>query len=158
MEFSEAQQKELLETAKHAPQGYVRAKALVVWNVACGRSQTEVARFAAVSRVSVNRWVRSYASQGIEGLVVKEGRGRKEKGKREEIESYVRQSPRRFGVEQSRWTLRSLAEKVPSLKGFTESGVYRVLARMGFHYKRGQPHLHSPDPLYEEKRGLWCRP
>jgi hypothetical protein len=44
------------------------------------------------------------------------------------------------------------------LKGFTDAGVYYALVRAGFRYKRGQPHLHSPDPEYEEKRGGWLRP
>lgn len=158
MEFSEEQRKELLHVAKHAQQSYVRTKALVIWNVACGRSHTEVAKFAAVSRVSINQWLKCYLLQGIKGLVVKKGRGRKEKVKQEEVESYLRQSPRQFGLDQTRWTLRALAEKVPSLKGFTDSGVYRVLVRIGYRYKRGQPYIHSPDPLYDEKRGLWSRP
>jgi len=157
MEFTEEQRKELIYTAKHAPQSYVRMKALVLWNIACGRTQVEVARFMAISRVSVNHWIRCYLSQGINGLVVKKGRGPKEKVNREEIESYLRQSPRRFGLQQTRWTLRSLGEQVPSLKGFTDSGVYRALVRLGYRYKRGQPNVHSPDPLYDEKKGLWTR-
>lgn len=158
MEINEEQRKELLHAAKHAPQGYVRMKALVMWNVASGRSQSEVARLMVVSRVSINQWIKCYLTQGIQGLLVKRGRGRKEKANPEEIESYLRQSPRKFGLRQTRWTLRALAEKVPSLSSFTESGVYRVLVRMGYRYKRGQPHVHSPDPLYSEKKGLWSRP
>jgi len=75
----------------------------------------------------------------------------------EELERYVRQSPRAYGLPQTRWTLRALAQTVPSLKGFTDAGVYYALVRAGFRYKRGQPHLHSPDPEYEEKRGGWFR-
>lgn len=156
--FTAEQRKELLDLAKHAPQGYVRMKALVVWNVASGRSQSEVARFMPVSRASVNSWVKCYLSQGTAGFLIKKGRGRKGKANREEIENCLRQSPRQFGLQQTRWTLRALAESVPSLKGFTDSGVYRVLVRMGYRYKRGQPHVHSPDPLYSEKRGPWERP
>lgn len=158
MNWSEEQRKELLYIAKHAPQGYVRMKALAVWNVASGHAKAEVARLIGVSRVSVTVWVKSYWQKGGEAFLVKKGRGRKEKAKREEVENYLRQSPGQFGFEQSRWTLRTLARSVPSLKNFTESGVYRLLVRMGYRYKRGQPHLHSPDPQYSEKRGLWNRP
>lgn len=158
LHFNEAQKQELLYLAKHAPHGYVRTKALAVWNVASGYSQGDVAKFMAVSRVSVNKWTQCYISQGGDGFLVKKGRGRKERAKREEVEDYLRQSPRQFGLQQTRWTLRSLAEKVPSLKRFTDSGVYRVLVRMGYRYKRGQPSVHSPDPLYSEKRGLWNKP
>lgn len=158
MNWSEEQRRELIQLAKHAPQSYVRIKALAVWNVAEGRSQSEVAKFLAVSRVSVGEWVKRYLSPGKAGFVVNEGRGRKAKARYEEIENYLRQSPRQFGLQQTRWTLQALAQKVPSLRGFTDSGIYRVLVRMGYRYKRGQPYIHSPDPLYSEKRGLWSRP
>lgn len=158
MQFSEEQKKELLFLAKHAAKGYIRVKALAIWNVASGRSQEEVAKFVGVSRVSVNQWVKGYLSQGIGAFPVKEGRGVKAKADPAEIESYLRQSPRQFGLSRTRWTLRALAEKIPCLKGFTESGVYRALVRIGYRYKRGQPNVHSPDPLYSEKRGPWSRP
>jgi hypothetical protein len=35
------------------------------------------------------------------------------------------------------------------------AGVKKALERCGFAYKRGQPHLHSPDPEYEAKKGQW---
>lgn len=154
MEFSDEQRCELLQAAKHASQGYLRVKALVLWNVANGRSQSEAARFANVTRMSINQWIKRYMAEGIDGLLVKEGRGRKEIVDREELANYLRQSPRAFGLEQNRWTLRTLAQTVPGLKGLAESSVHRALQRMGFGYKRGQPYVHSPDPLYEEKRGL----
>ena len=158
MTWSEEQRNELLRHAKHAPSGYVRVKALAVWNVASGRSMVEVAKFMAVSRASVGEWVKRYLSQGIEGFIVKEGRGRRPRAQRGEIDNYLRQSPRQFGLRQTRWTLRALAQTAPSLKGFTDSGVYRVLVRSGYRYKRGQPNVHSPDPLYAEKRGSGAGP
>lgn len=155
MKFSEEQLKELVDLAKHAPQAYVRMKALAVWNVACGRSQSEVSKFMQVSRVSISEWLNAYHAQGIRGFLVKRGRGRKEKAIREEIEAYLKQRPERFGLKQARWTLRALAEKVPSLEGFTESGVYKALVRMGYRYKRGKLHVHRAEAAYAEERGLW---
>jgi hypothetical protein len=64
----------------------------------------------------------------------------------------VLQAPDNFGIKQTRWTLRALAQAVPSLRGFSPSGVKRALARAGFSYKRGQPVQHSPDPDYAEKK------
>lgn len=41
----------------------------------------------------------------------------------------------------------------------TESGVWRLLSRLGISYKRGREYLHSPDPDYSEKlrllREIW---
>ena len=158
MIWSEEQRKELFHQAKHAPLAYVRIKALAVWNVASGKSKAEVARLVGASRTSVGEWVKRYRWEGVEGFIVRKGRGRPARARGEDIEHYLRQCPRQFGVDQTRWTLHDLAQRVPSLKGFTESGVYRALVRHGYRYKRGQPYLHSPDPLYTEKKGLWSRP
>lgn len=158
MEWTSKQMEELEKLARRSPKAYVRVKALAVLNVARGRHRQEVAAMFGVHRVSVGLWVRRYRELGASGLEVAPGRGRRPQVDRQEVEDYVRQSPRRFGLDQTRWTLRALALTVPSLRGFTEAGVYQALRRLGFRYKRGQPHLHSPDPEYLEKRGSWSRP
>ena len=57
----------------------------------------------------------------------------------------------KFGIDRSRWTLRLLAEAVPSLRGFSHAGVLYALRRCGISYKRGQAWMLSPDPEYEKK-------
>lgn len=158
MEWTDEQIKELRVLARRSPAPYVRVKALAVLNVARGRCRQEVADIVCAHRVSVGTWVRRYRAEGAASFAVAEGRGKPPKVDGEELESYLRQSPRLFGLSQTRWTLRALARTVPSLKGLTDSGVYRALVRLGLGYKRGQPHVHSPDPQYEEKRGGCNRP
>lgn len=158
MEWSDEQKKELEMVARSSPVPYIRVKALAVLNVVRGRTRQEVAGIVCAHRESVGIWVRRYRKEGVAGLAVAQGRGRLAQVDGEELETYLRQSPRNFGLSQNRWTLRALARTVPSLKGLTDSGVYRALVRLGFRYKRGQPHLHSPDPTYVEKRGAWSRP
>lgn len=158
MEWTDEQIKELQVLARRSPVPHVRVKALAVLNVARGHSRREVAEIVCAHRESVANWVRRYRADGAPGFAVAEGRGRPAQVDAEELENYLRQSPRRFGLAQNRWTLCALARTVPSLKGLTDSGVYRALVRLGFRYKRGQPHLHSPDPAYAEKRGAWSRP
>ena len=155
MKINEQQRKELEDVARCGQPAYIRRKALVVLNLGEGRSITEVARIFRVSRQSVYEWRRRYREEGIDGLRVRPGRGRKPTADLEELERYVRQSPREFGVARTRWTLATLAEVVPSVKGFSTYGVQKALARAGIGYKRGQPRLHSPDPDYEVKKGLW---
>lgn len=65
----------------------------------------------------------------------------------------MRQSPRNFGLSQTRWTLAALTGVVPSLKGLTLAAVHYALGRAGYAYKRGQPSRYSPDPDYAEKGG-----
>lgn len=158
MEITREQRQELDRAARHGQPGYVRSKALVLLNLADGRAVREVARIFRVSRPSVYHWRERFLRQGTDGLRVAPGRGRKARAKPEEIEQHLRQSPRRFGLDRTRWTLAGLARVVPSLKGFTPYGVQKALARAGFRYKRGQPSLHSPDPDYGVKKGLWRKP
>ena len=157
MELSETQQKELIYACKHSPLGYVRVRAVALLNLAQGWSQEQVAKIFQVSRQSVSRWKQVFQTEGIAGLKVHPGRGRKSKVNQEEVENYIRQSPHGFGLNRTRWTLQALADAVPSLKGFSAYGVQKVLRRMGYAYKRGQPHLHSPDPLYVKKNEIWIK-
>jgi transposase len=131
------------------------ATAVAILHVARGHSHEEAAAVVCAHRESVGRWVQRYRSEGASGLETRPGRGRPPSVDAKELETYVRQSPRQFGLTQTRWTLEALAAAVPSLRGFTPSGVYRALVRLGFRWKRGQPAVHSPDPEYGEKRGGW---
>jgi transposase len=126
--------------------------------LASGRSVVEVADIFYVSRTSLYAWQQRYRQQGLEGLRVQAGRGRRGKADLAELERYLRRSPRDFGLSQTRWSLKALAQVVPSLRGFSAFGVQKALWRAGYRYKRGQPWLHSPDPQYEEKRGRWSKP
>lgn len=157
LQMSVHEHEELRTLMRRAEKPYVRMKATALWNLARGKSRQEVAGFLGVSLVSVAAWVTRYRQEGVAGLAVRPGRGRKARASASEVEAYLRQSPRAFGLSQTRWTLRALAQAVPSLRGFTAAGVWKVLERAGFRYKRGQPSLHSPDPAYAEKRGRWSR-
>jgi len=153
LELAEQQISELEDLMRHAPKPYVRRKATALWNLAQGRTIAQVAQFLDTSPSRVSAWKAGYLDMGIESFLVRPGRGRPRQAESVEIESYLRQSPRNFGLPLTRWSLSALAETVPSLKGFTPSGVWRALRRCGFSYKRGQPLIYSPDPAYVQKRG-----
>ena len=157
MELTDEQREELESVSRHGEPGYVRIKALVLLNLAEGQRLSHLARIFRVARQSIYDWRARYADRGIESLWVQPGRGRKPQVDLEDLERHVRQSPRHFGVPRTRWTLAALAQVVPSLKGMTPAGVHQALKRAGFSYKRGQPWLHSPDPEYDQKKGLWSK-
>ncbi|MFA4837222.1 MAG: hypothetical protein WC749_14295 [Dehalococcoidia bacterium] len=117
-----------------------------------------MAQHLGVERRSVGRWVQNYLANGASAFTIKAGRGRPSKVVREEVENYLRRSPRQFGIPRTRWTLALLGQAVPSFHGMGASGIHKALARMGYGYKRGQPVVHSPDLQYAEKKGLWSRP
>jgi transposase len=158
MNLTDPQRKELERFARRGDPAYLRRKALLLRNLGQGQTVTQVAKIFHVTRPTVYSWQDRFLEQGMAGLRVRAGRGRKPKAQPAQIEQYLRQSPRRFGVPRTRWSLMTLAQVVPSLKGFSPYGVQKALARAGYRYKRGQPSLHSPDPGYEVKKGLWTKP
>lgn len=151
MDWSAEQLAELAVAGHHTAKAHVRVKALAVLAVAKGYSQKHTAEVYDTSAVSVNSWVGAYRAEGLSGFEIAPGRGRPRQADDEEVERYALQSPRNFGVDRSRWTLRLLGETVPSLQGFTETGVRHALKRCRISYKRGQPWLLSPDPDFEKK-------
>lgn len=64
------------------------------------------------------------------------------------------QSPHNFGLGHSRWWLAGVQQVVPWLHHASLSGIWRLLRRLGLHYKRGREYIHSPDPDYDRKLGL----
>ncbi len=157
LELSEQQRRELRRLSRRAPRGHVRLKALGLWNLGRGKRPGEVADILGVHPRTLRAWVHRYQAEGAAGLAVRPGRGRPAQADAAELETALRQAPRAYGLTQTRWTLRALAQVVPSLQGFTDAGVRQVLQRLGYRYKRGQPRLTSPDPAYAEKRGAWSR-
>jgi transposase len=153
--FTQAQKEDLKTLSRTADKAYVRVRALALYHLAQGKTASEAAQVVLAHRVSIGAWARSYLALGPEGLKIAQGRGRPSSVDKQEIEKYLRQEPRTFGILRTRWTLTTLALVVPCLKGMSPPGVKKALTRCGFSYKRGQPHLHSPDPDYEGKKGQW---
>lgn len=152
MEWTQEQLSLLERTAKSAEPAYLRIRAMAVWHAIQKQPRTDVARYFFTTRQSIGKWLKDFSRAGIEGLRIKPGRGRTPQTSHDDVLQYVLQSPQNFGINQSRWTLDMLAVYVPSLKGFSRTGVRRVLIRLGISHKRGQPHVTSPDPLYAEKK------
>ena len=129
----------------------IRIKARAVLAVARGRSYSAVGDMFDVSYHSISSWTKRYREGGLAGFGIAPGRGRPRRVNDQELEDYALQSPRNFGINRSRWTLRLLAEAVPSLRGFSHAGVLYALRRCGISYKRGQAWMLSPDPEFEKK-------
>lgn len=157
LQLSDDESRVLRMLMRRAEKPYMRVKATALWNLSRGKTRREVAEFLGVSPASVSAWTNRFRTEGTAGLAIRPGRGRPAIAREAEVEEALLQSPRVFGLSQTRWTLRALAEVVPSLRGFSDMGVWKALNRMGLGYKRGEPHLHSPDPEYREKRGGWFK-
>lgn len=66
----------------------------------------------------------------------------------------IRRDPRQCGHQRSRWSLELLRASCPWLLVNHESSLWRLLQRLGIHYKRGRDYVHSPDRHYDEKLSL----
>ena len=156
--FTEKQIEEIDRAARRHPDAHVRSRAMAVRAVALGHSRRAVAEMLPFSAYSVGQWVRDFSREGVEAFLIAGGRGRRSNVDEEQVRLCLRQSPRKYGVDQTRWTLRALGQACPTLSCMSERGILRVLHRLGFRYKHGQPWIHSPDPLYAEKKTLSKRP
>ena len=63
----------------------------------------------------------------------------------------VRSDPALFGSDTPRLTLEEIRLVAQEFLPQSESGVWRLLDRLGIAFKRGRLHVHSPDPEYFEK-------
>jgi transposase len=153
MNLTADQRAELERESKKGHPAHVRVKALALLNIADGRTVTAVAAIFRISRQALYDWQKRYAADGVAGLGVRPGRGRRSAVDLEQVTDTVRRSPREFNIARTRWTLAAVAQAVPTLGGYSARGVQKVLARAGLRYKRGQVWLHSPDPQYAVKKG-----
>ena len=78
--LNEQQKQELVHARDHHAKAYMRSKAAAILKVASGMSLRAVAMHGVLKPVAeetVSRWVQCYEREGLQGLLVKTGRGRK---------------------------------------------------------------------------------
>lgn len=142
---------------------YMRERASAILKVAEGISGRQVALDGLLKQRkpdTIYDWIERYQSEGIAGLPMKPGRGRKpayspkyeSKGDaKEAILHTVRREPSTFGKPRSRWSLSLIADVCKWLQVNTQPGMSQLLKRLGISYKRGRSYIHSPDPYYQQK-------
>ena len=80
LELSAEARQELEQLRDHSPKAYVRERAATILKVAAGQEPEQVAEFGLLKprdRDSLYRWLARYVSDGVAGLYVRAGRGRK---------------------------------------------------------------------------------
>ena len=74
------QERELIWARDHHQKAYLRMKAAAILKVAAGQSMRQVAAHGllkAVKEEVVSHWIDRYGDEGLTGLLVRKGRGRK---------------------------------------------------------------------------------
>jgi transposase len=112
---------------------------------------------------TVYDWVKRYQQEGVAGLPVKPGRGRKpaywpkyqsKQEAKEAILHTVRRSPDVFSSSSSRWSLDLIGRVCDWLRIKNPAGLSQLLKRLRISYKRGRSYVHSPDPHYQQKMDM----
>jgi len=149
--LSDSQRAELEHWSRNHPRPGMRLKALAVGAVARGFTRAQAGGILNVSPYTVGQWYQRYVRSGWAALQIRPGRGRRSGVDAPQVQGFVRQSPRNFGIQRTRWTLKLLGQTVPCLAGLQPSAVWHALRRLGISYKRAEPWLHSPDADYAKK-------
>lgn len=68
-----------------------------------------------------------------------------------DVAHVVHRSPRLFGIERSTWTLALVRSVIKWMAPLSLAAVCKCLQRFDLRYKLGRQHVHSPDPLYDQK-------
>jgi len=164
--LTKEQQEQLEQIRDTDKRPYMRERAAAMLKIAEGVTPRQVALNGLLKPRkpdTVYDWVRHYQQEGVAGLPVKPGRGRKpaywpkcqnKAEAKEAILHTVRREPSSFGESRSRWSLSLIADVCEWLQVNTPSGLSKLLKRLGISCKRGRNYVHSPDPYYQQKMDL----
>jgi transposase len=129
----------------------------IVLAAASGLSNQQIALELGIPAVTVGKWRRSFAAQGLEGLrdAVRSGRPPKHDASVwQRVQTTACQQPN----SQGRWTVRTLAREV----GLPHSTVHAILNASELQLHRIRTFTFSPDPDFEAKLldivGLYLNP
>ena len=160
------QQEKLEQIRDTDKRPYMRERAAAMLKIAEGISPNQVAMNGLLKRRqpdTVYDWVHRYQQEGVAGLPIKPGRGRKpayfpryqtKDEAKEAILHTVRRDPGTFDTTRSRWDLGLIAQVCDWLAVNHPSSLSQLLKRLGISYKRGRSYVHSPDPHYDQKMDM----
>ena len=142
--------------ARSTPQA-TALRGRIVLAAAAGLSNQQIASDLEIPQVTVGKWRRSFAAQGLEGLRDAARSGRPPKHDAaiwQKVQTLACQQPE----SQGRWTVRTLAREV----GLPHSTVHAILNASELQLHRIRTFTFSPDPDFETKLldivGLYLNP
>jgi transposase len=156
-------EKEQLQTALRSSEAFVMRRAQIILASHRGERASQIARSLGCGSQTVRDAIHDFNRRGLDALVAGSSRPKQthrafddEQG--QALFELLHQDPRKFGKEDTFWTLEYAAE-VSFEQGTTErqvSGqtIRATLARLGVRWERAKRWIESPDPEYARKKGL----
>lgn len=157
LRLSGRHRQQLERTARTHKKPQVREKAAAVLKVANGQSVSLVAETGLLTprhRSTIYEWIDQYFTHGIDAWEQNRERCRKisAEQQKELFEIVTTKSPEDFGVDQSRWTLALLRQKVSFLSVYKSlSGLFYLLSALHLAWIRCRDVVYSMDPLRDYK-------
>lgn len=133
----EAQKQTLLEMYRHHPKSRMRERAHIVLLSGQGRNMKEVCSIVFRSENTVSTWLNAYGSMGFLGLYDGDIPGRPPRlneDQQGQIGTWLDDSPRKEGYQQSNWTLKLVNHHVLQKFGqrFSLSRIWEMVHGQGF--------------------------
>ncbi len=156
--LSDSQRDELEALYRTTKDPRLRTRAQMVFlSVEQGRHAPEIAGIVRESEVTVQRWLKRYLAEGVEGLKDAPRPGRAATVTdlyRTELLAAVRRRPRSLDLPYSLWTLQRLADYLAEKTGLrvSDETVRQTLKKADIVLSRPQHKISSPDPEYEVKK------
>lgn len=156
--LTDAQRSELDAMYRHTKDPRLRTRAQMVLLAAeQQRKVPEIAIIVRESEVTVQRWLKRYLAEGVEGLKDAPRPGRAATVTplyRAELLAAVRRRPRSLDRPYSLWTLQRLVDYLAEKTGLrvSDETVRQELKKAGIVLSRPQHQISSPDPDYQVKK------
>ncbi len=146
---------ELYRTTK-LPRLRTRAQ-MIFLSAEQGFTAPEIAKMVRESESTVQRWLKRYLAEGVEGLADEPRPGRRPDVTEtycQELLATVRRRPRSLDLPFSLWTLQRLADYLAEATGlrFSDETIRRLLKKNDIVMSRPQHKITSPDPEYTLKK------
>jgi transposase len=147
---------------RRSPQHWMVQRARIVLLSADGLEVHEIGSQLSVDRHVVRRWVKRYISAGFDGLRDQQRSGRPPQIERhvwQKLATVVVQSPEKFGLSLSRWSVRALHELLARRFGWqvSRSSISRFLRSMALKPHRVRYWLNPSDPDFDAKAAKICK-
>jgi transposase len=156
--LSESQRDELDRVYRTTKDRRLRTRAqMVLLSAEQGRNAPEIAGIVRESEVTVQRWLKRYLAEGVEGLKDAPRPGRAPtvtEAYRAELVAAVRRRPRSLDLPYSMWTLQRLVDYLAEKTGLrvSDETVRKTLKKADIVLSRPQHKISSPDPEYQVKK------